>query len=126
MQDSHGNRFTTTPEKRQHLEEHWQQVFAAKEYQKDAGKQWFRKAFPDGQGLENFPARDAENRRIHRSDVRKAIDLSNKSAPGPDGIPYRIWRQLGGTAVEYIWQASQDLQSDQATDLLEELGVAGK
>jgi hypothetical protein len=91
MQDSHGNRFSTVPDKRQHLEEHWQQVFAAKEYQKDAGKHWFRRAYPDGQGMENFPFIDAENWQIRHSDVRRAVYMSNKSAPGPDGIPYRIW-----------------------------------
>ena len=39
-----------------------------------------------------FPVEDFKLCRKH---VRRAIDKSNNSVPGPDGIPFAVWRSLG-------------------------------
>ena len=120
LQDGQGNRFATTAEKLQHLHEHWQGIFTAKAFDAAAADRWFDKAYPNGAGLEHFPSKAPENWTISRKDIRKAIRLAGKSAPGPDGLTYGLWQALGETAVEHVWAAAKDLQSEQAAAVLEE------
>ena len=44
--------------------------------------------------------------------VEKAIQYSNNSALGPDGVPYLAWRKAGRLAVVIIHNALSQLQSD--------------
>ena len=76
----------------------------------DATDAWFSQAYPDGRGLEDFPSRQADLWTVRRSDVEKAITVASRSAPGPDGIPYKVWQSLGDVAVEVIWRTAQELQ----------------
>ena len=39
---------------------------------------------------------------IRRKDITKAIKMSGHSAPGPDGIPFGVWRTLGEIGVEVL------------------------
>ncbi len=85
-----------------------------------AADRWFDEAYPGGAGLELFPSLDPKSWEIRHSDIRKAIRLAGKSAPGPDGITYRLWQELGETAVDSIWRAAQELQGEHAAAALEE------
>jgi hypothetical protein len=120
MKDDSGSIISTAEEKIEHLRTHWSNIFSSKGFNEAAADHWFEKSYPAGQGLERFPDKHPDQWAIRRSDIRKAISLSNRSAPGPDGIPYKVWRLLGDTAVETLWQAAQELQRPDAPELLEQ------
>ena len=40
-----------------------------------------------------------------RSHVKQALDRSNDSAPGPDGVPYKAWRLLGADSEDVLYEA---------------------
>ena len=49
---------------------------------------------------------------VTQSDVEKAFQYSNNSAPGPDGVPYLSWRKADRLAVVIIHNALSQLHSD--------------
>ena len=61
---------------------------------------------------------DVRNIVVRRRHVRKALKLSNNSAPGPDGIPYGAWRAMGKTAVDALFDAMKDFMSSDGEELL--------
>jgi len=50
--------------------------------------------------------------RLRKRHVRNAVDHSNSSAPGPDGIPFSVWRKLGPLAVDILFGAFQDMTAE--------------
>ena len=118
MMKENGEMITNTDDKLTHLRQHWSTVFAAKPHSDAAVDRWFDKAYPNGKGLEDFPAMHQGNWNIRKADIKKAISMASRSAPGPDGIPYRIWQLLGGTAVDTLWQAAQELELPDAEEVL--------
>ena len=38
---------------------------------------------------------------------------------GPDGIPFKAWRELGETGVNVLWEAMEELKNDDAADRLD-------
>ena len=102
------------------LKEHWSKVFAAKSFDEQAADTWFRQAYPDGRGLEGLAAIPPEQWRVCKSDVKRAIAQANRSAPGPDGIPYRVWQMLGDTAADLLWKCAGELQTTEAQRHLEQ------
>ena len=40
--------------------------------------------------------------------------------PGPDGIPYKAWRELGETGVDILWEVMKELKQDGAQDKMDE------
>ena len=60
------------------------------------------------------------NWRIRRRDIENAIQESGDTAPGPDGILYEAWRQLGTLAVTTLWQVATLLESPDASHQLSE------
>lgn len=57
--------------------------------------------------------------KVSFKDLRKAVKLSGKSAPGPDGIPYAAWKLSDDLALQVLHDAAEALQSDAAAQLLE-------
>ena len=68
----------------------------------------------------NFP-NSAEDWRIRRKDINKAIKMSGHSAPGPDGIPYLAWKHSGELASQVLQDAAAALQSNEATTYLQRM-----
>ena len=56
---------------------------------------------------------------LKRKHIKKALQLSNNSAPGPDGVPYAAWRRLGDTAVDILYDAFGELCGEDAEERLQ-------
>ena len=39
---------------------------------------------------------------VKRSHIERAIEIAGNSAPGPDQIPYHVWRQLGALGTDTL------------------------
>jgi len=65
------------------------------------------------------PPLDCSTRRwkIRLKDVKHAIRHSNNSMPGPDNIPYTAWKYSGDLAVQILFDVTDALQHDDATQL---------
>lgn len=59
-----------------------------------------------------------EDWRLRRSDVRRAVAATSRSAPGPDGVPYAAWRRLGPLAVDILHAAGLELSSTRGVDAM--------
>ena len=83
-----GGKFLTDPqEMSNHLRKHWTEVFQAKGINQEKLQEWLDedKAQRDVVGPTHEPVAGL---RLRRRAIKKALKLSNNSAPGPDGIPY--------------------------------------
>ena len=58
---------------------------------------------------------------IRLKDVARAIKLSGKSAPGPDGIPFLAYRRLGVFAQNVIFQAITQLSQPGSENVMREV-----
>ncbi|CAK0898228.1 unnamed protein product [Prorocentrum cordatum] len=56
--------------------------------------------------------------RVSHQDVAHAISHSENTMPGPDGIPFQAWRQLGPLGVDILTRAAWALEREDAEDLL--------
>ena len=59
--------------------------------------------------------------RVKPRHVQQAIDMAGKSAPGPDGIPFKACKKLGLLSQTVIWEALEDLSKPGAEDRLKEV-----
>ena len=57
--------------------------------------------------------------RIHLENIQQAIRQSRNSAPGPDGIPYIVWRTLGDLAIDLLLEVTELLASNDSAKLLQ-------
>jgi len=86
------------------LQLHWAKVFEARGVDTNILDTWV---------AEDKSARIAEDATqqlmrfvvFARSHVKQALDRSNDSAPGPDGVPYKAWRLLGADSVDVLYEA---------------------
>ena len=67
-----------------------------------------------------LPDADSPKRLTRKEDVRRAVKDSKNTMPGPDGIPYKAWRELGETGVDILWDVMQELKEEAAQDRLDE------
>jgi hypothetical protein len=66
----------------------------------------------------HLPKPDDDRWKVRKRDLSKAIRGSRNSSPGPDGIPYKAWRELGDTGLNTLWDAMKELEEDDAPDRL--------
>ena len=85
---------TTLPaEMAERLCSHWSAVFADKSVDGDLLDRWLDEEFPTTRPECDFlPCTTDSCWKLYMEHIEKAIRLSNDSAPGLDGIPYRAWR----------------------------------
>ena len=102
-----------------HLRKHWAEVFRARGVDETKLQTWLDE---DGQQRsEQGPTHDAvQGLRLRKRAIRKALKLSNNSAPGPDGLPYGAWRALGDLAVDLLHGAFVDLTLPEGPNLMRE------
>lgn len=94
---------------------HWRDVFAARSLGRTARREWLRADAAAPSGLRvavRAVAQDTAAWRLRRSDVRRAIASTSRSAPGPDGVPYSAWRRMGALAVDVLHAAGAELASE--------------
>ena len=51
---------------------------------------------------------------VRRRDIRKAVAQSNNSSPGPDGIPFGVWRALGHLGTEILLDVAEFMEKGEA------------
>ena len=51
---------------------------------------------------------------VRRRDIRKAVVQSNDSSPGPDGIPFGVWRALGHLGIEILLDVAEFMEKGEA------------
>lgn len=121
--DARGEVQTCAPAMAAALRSHWRGVFAARGHDAGLLGSWI---------AEEQASRTEENRllalpaglRLRRRHIRRAIKLTGNTSPGPDGIPFRVWRLFGDLAVELLWDAFNGLIAEDAIAELDELGFA--
>ena len=100
------------------LRGHWRDTFTAKGIDEERLQAWL-----DGDltaRTREGPSHDSMKRlKVRKRDIKKALKLSNDSAPGPDGIPYGAWREVVGLASKAIHEAFLDLSSDRGQELMQ-------
>jgi hypothetical protein len=67
-----------------------------------------------------LPQAESNRWEISKKDVERAVKMSKHSAPGPDGIPYKVWKELGDFGVTILWAAMAELQKPEAIETLKE------
>ena len=115
--DSRGKFLTDPQEMANHLRQHWLEVFRAKGVSQDRLHAWLDEDATVRS--QHGPVHDTvANLRLKRRAIRRALKMSNNSAPGPDGIPYGAWRALGDVAVEVLFGAFSDLILPEGPEML--------
>ena len=85
--DSQGKYLTDPQSMANYLQLHWKEVFKAKGINQEKLNSWLNED-TDHRSQHGPSHDDDRNIVVRRRHVRKALKLSNNSAPGPDGIPY--------------------------------------
>ncbi len=114
---------TTEPcEMAEKLAAHWAAVFARQPIDMDLLMEWLAAEYPEHRSAElRLPGASDMRWKLTQGHVDKSVRLSNDSAPGPDGIPYRAWRRCRAWAAVVLHDAGVALQQ---SDACAELSVA--
>ena len=86
------------------LTEHSGRVLTGKPISKHLLSRWLQE-LPD-----KLVTSDNASWTLEREHVLESMRRSHETAPGPDGIPYSAYKKLGNYAVEYLFDAAEDLQ----------------
>ena len=114
--DAHGNLHTHPEEMAVDFNQHWSKVFKAGHTDAELRRRWFDEDLPPS-ATASLPRPDSDRWTVQRKDVRKAIQCSGNSAPGPDGIPAEAYRQLGELAADVLYEAFLRLSAPDGEDL---------
>ena len=113
------------------LQQHWEEVFTKKEVDEGMLERWLSEMYPKGAG--NPRKRDAHGRtgwrfglppendgrwQITKKDVARATKMSKDSAPGPDGLPHKVWKELGEFGTDILFEAMGELQDEGGLEIL--------
>ena len=126
VQKKNGELATDADDMAATLRTHWSEVFTAKGVDTQLLRTWLdddRAAREETSSSSSSGAPSHQvlrDLRITKRHVQKAIGTSKDSAPGPDGIPYRAWRNLGKLAVEVLHSALAELCSEDAERILQQ------
>ncbi|CAK0818456.1 unnamed protein product, partial [Prorocentrum cordatum] len=116
--DDRGNVLTNADDMVGELRSHWQRVFQRKGHDSQLLREWLeedQRARPPGCGFLALP----DDLRLTRRHMRRALRITGNTSPGPDGIPFSVWRSFGDTAVDLLYGAFQGLTAAGATSEME-------
>jgi hypothetical protein len=117
------------------LQSHWKEVFKMRGVHEETLSEWLDEIYPSSAGPEQERKRDAEGRaswrqglpteasgrwEVKKGDLARAVKQSKNSAPGPDGIPHKAWKELGAFGISVLWDAMGELHDPKAEDILRE------
>ena len=96
-------------------------VFAEREVDTQAVHDWLEHSLPAAGGdLPSSPSAWARRRKDIAQMVKQAGNYApGNYAPGPEGLTYLVWRNMGDLAVDVLWEASRELCSPEAIQLLQ-------
>ena len=55
--------------------------------------------------------------KVRKKDIKKAIQCSNNSCPGPDAIPFGAWRAMGDIGIDILWEV-YEVTEDEAAEAI--------
>ena len=94
------------------LREHWGKVFHGREVDLSIYRSWLAE---DGFTFASLGVQQNDPRwTIKQKHVREAIWEAKESAPGPDGIPYGIWKKIEPLATPIIHNVAVAMQNPNA------------
>ena len=117
------------------LKEHWGKVFKHKEIDQNLLETWLASiqlgarseqvtmqelSSPHDKPLDRSRkprtplSRNPADWNVRRRDIRKAVVQSNDSSPGPDGIPFGVWRALGHLGIEILLDVAEFMEKGEA------------
>ena len=117
------------------LKEHWGKVFKHKEIDQNLLETWLASiqlgarseqvtmqevSSPHDKPLDRSRkprtplSRNPADWNVRRRDIRKAVAQSNDSSPGPDGIPFGVWRALGHLGTELLLDVAEFMEKAEA------------
>ena len=85
------------------LRKHWSKVFCARRLHESLLSTWMNEDLIDTQNP--LPPTDHPCWEVTQEDILKSITRSPNTSPGPDGIPFIAWRQLGEMASPILHKA---------------------
>lgn len=75
---------------------HWKEVFSKKDVDCDFARKWMQEKKETVHSMHSLlPGEHDVGWKVTRKHVARAIKIAGNSAPGPDGIPFEVWRKLG-------------------------------
>jgi len=90
------------------LRQHWSKVFKGRDVDLGVYRSWLAQ---DGFSFGSIGVHQHDSRWVLKhSHVREAILEAKESAPGPDGIPYKVWKRLVTLAVPIIHNVAVAMQ----------------
>ena len=98
------------------LRNHWAKVFRARPTDTALRAQWLAEDL--SRRSSSLPS-SSSRWMPSRGDVRKALERSGSSTPGPDGIPASAWRALGPLAEKVLHEALSAMSGPGGLELLE-------
>jgi len=104
------------------LQRYWKDVFSAKAAEQSTMCTWFTEELGSGGPWTGSTCSDWE---IQRCSMRRAIQKSSKSAPGPDGIPYLAWKRLGLLGEDILLEVARFLGESEVSECSQVLGEFG-
>lgn len=117
MVDAHGQVQTNAEDMVGILRAHWKNVFRVKGHDSELLQRWLE---------QDMASREPERPllglppglRLRRRHIKRAIKLTGNTAPGPDGIPFKVWRIFD----DLLFNAFRGLIAEDALDELAALG----
>jgi len=88
------------------LRSHWSSVFERRGVEENKLKEWVADDIEERTHLGELQTLLA-NLKLARDHIKTALDRSNNSSPGPDGVPYLAWRRLASEAIEVLFEAAE-------------------
>ena len=101
-----GEILTEPAEMAEVLRRHWARVFARRRIDEDKLREWIQDDRPPV-----LPGPEAPCWMPQLEHVRRALNHSPNSMPGPDGLTFLAWRRLGHLAEDVLMGALLDLTS---------------
>ena len=115
IQGPGGTTLTDPAEMAQALASYWRPTFEAKPIDAADLRAWIQELKQQGKLPNICPSRrDRDRWRIREQDVRWAIKVCKRSAPGPDGVGAAHWKALGRYGVKTLFRAAQAMEQEAA------------
>jgi hypothetical protein len=108
MMDEDGKIATDASEIVKVLNSHWQKVFSHQATDRELRMSWL-------EIVKGKFRTSKEKLRPTRDIVRRVIQESGSAAPGPDGVPFEVYRAMGDAAVELFWETANAMLDGSVT-----------
>jgi len=108
-----GEVVTDSAEMAEALKKHWAKTFKASKINRTLLEQWLKEESQCNEPMgKDLPSQEDESWDLLPRHMKKAIDDSGVSRPGPDGIPYAAYKVLGVVGCSVLFRAAAALANE--------------